>query len=329
MAAVPGISKPGSPKAFPADFQAQILSIVVGGAPFSRSCTPLPTARSSVAFGILDTNDPAWVAELDLIPDLAKNQTTYEVAVSKLAGSILISQESIQDSSFPLTASVSQAIADTFSHKLDADLIGAAGPAPVPTGILSVAAASDGTDLYGAAVKAKADIGGSGGAATNIALSPHFVGEVEALKDTTGAPLFPDVGTTFAGLATTVTVAATQPFVYDASRCWLVVRQDFLAESSNQTDSAWSHYATSLRIIGRFALAVPQPSRRCASSPSRAWRRPARRRARSNELPRRRVAKGGGGGGTIRWCSGRGNSSCRAETRPCTARHGDATPSAS
>jgi hypothetical protein len=47
--------------------------------------------------------------------------------------------------------------------------------------------------------------------------------------------------------------------VYDASRCWLVTRRDFVAEFSNQTDSAWSHYAVSLRIIGRFALAVPQP----------------------------------------------------------------------
>ena len=27
------------------------------------------------------------------------------------------------------------------------------------------------------------------------------------------------------------------------------------------SDSAWSHYAQSLRIIGRFALAVPQPSK--------------------------------------------------------------------
>lgn len=260
MAALPGITKPGWPKGFPADFQAKILSVVVGGAAFSRSCTPLPTARGSVAWGILDTNDPAWGAELDPIPDLSKAQTTYEVAVSRLAGSILISQESIDDSSFPLTASVSQAINDTFSSKLDRDLVGAAGPAPIPTGILSVATASDGTDLHAAAVKAKADIGQSGGTATNIAMSPHFIGELESIMSTgTGLPVFPDAGTTFAGLATVPTVAATQPFVYDASRCWLVTRHDFLAEFSNQTDSAWSHYAVSLRIIGRFALAVPQP----------------------------------------------------------------------
>jgi len=262
MAALPGITKPGWPKAFPADFQAKFLSVVVGGAPFSRACTPLPTARTSVAFGILDTNDPAWVAELDAIPDLSKTQSTYEVATSKLGGSILISQESIDDSSFPLTASVSQAIGDTFSHKLDADLIGAAGPAPIPTGILSVATASDGTDLHAATVKAKADIGMSGGTATHVAMSPHFIGELEGIMGSgTGAPVFPDAGTTFAGLATVPAVAATQPFVFDATRCWLVTRRDFVAEATPFTDSAWSHYAVSLRIIGRFALAVPQPLR--------------------------------------------------------------------
>lgn len=263
QAAVPGVSKPPWPGAFPADFQGKILSIVVGGSPFSRSCTPLPTRRGSVAFGVLDANDPAWVAELDAIPDLAKNQSTYEVGVSKLAGTILISQESIDDGDFPLTASVTQVLQDTFSHKLDLDLIGAAGPAPVPTGILSVAAASDGADLYAAAVKGKADIGQSGGSATHIALSPHFVGELEGIKDTTGRPVFEDAGTTFAGLTTTVAVSASQPFVYDASRCWLVINRDFSAQINQFSDSAWSHYAQSLRIIGRFALAVPQPLKAC------------------------------------------------------------------
>jgi HK97 family phage major capsid protein len=260
-AAVPGVTEPGWPSAFPADFQQRILSTVVGGAPFSRSVMPLPTMRSEVAFGILDANDPAWIAELGQIPDLAKNQSAYEVAVSKLAGSILISQESIDDSSFPLTAQITQVLQDTFSHKLDLDLIGAAGPAPVPTGILSVASASDGADLELAAVQGKADIGTSGGTASHIALSPHFLAELEGKRDTTGRALYPDLAQGFVGLTVVQAVAATQPFVYDATRCWLVTRNDFLAQITPFTDSAWSHYAQSLRIVGRFALAVPQPAK--------------------------------------------------------------------
>ena len=122
-----------------------------------------------------------------------------------------------------------------------------------------MATASDGTDLLLAAVKAKADIGTSGGTATHIALSPHFVGQLESVKDTTGAQLYPDAATTFAGLATVDTVAATQPFMFDKSRCWLVLRSDFMAEINEYADAAWSRFAVSLRIVGRFALAIPQP----------------------------------------------------------------------
>ena len=263
MAVAPGVSSPAAQAwsaAFPPQFQAKILTTIVGGSPFSRRCTPLPTARSAVAFGILDANDPAWLAELDQIPDLSKSQGVYEVAVSKLAGTLLISQESIDDSTFPLTTSVSQVLEKyTFSHKLDADLIGAAGPAPTPTGILSVATAADGADLYEAAIAGKAAVGQSGGTATCIALSPHFIGEVEAIKDTLGRPVYPDAATTFAGMETVSTVAATEPFVFDPLRCWLVLRNDFLVQATPFTDSAWSHYAQSMRVIGRFALAVPQP----------------------------------------------------------------------
>jgi HK97 family phage major capsid protein len=258
----PGIVQNPWSSMFPADTRA-IVSAIVGGAPFSRACTPLPTQRTSVAFGTLDPADPEWGAELDPIPDLSGPQSAYEVAVSRLAGTILISQESIADTDFPVTQQTEQVLRDTFSAKLDRDLIGAAGPAPTPTGILSVAAASDGTDLLAAAVKAKADIGTAGGQASHIALSPHFLGQLEDERAVNGEQLYPDAGTTFAGLATVSTVAATQPFVFDRSRCWLVVRRDFTADSSDQTDSAWSHYALSLRVIGRFALAIPQPSKAC------------------------------------------------------------------
>jgi HK97 family phage major capsid protein len=262
-AVVPGIVRTPWPGAYPADLSARILAVVTGGAPFSRTCTPLPTQRQKVAFPILDSADPAWTAELDVIPDLAPTQSAYEVATSRLSGTLLISRESIDDTDFPVTQQTTQAIEERFSGKLDRDLVGAAGPAPIPTGLLSVAAASDGTDLLLAAVKAKSDIGTSGGAASHIALSPHFIGQLESVKDTTGAQLYPDAATTFAGLATVTTVAATQPFVFDKSRCWLVIRNDFTADISADTDSAWSRYAVSLRIIGRFALAIPQPLKAC------------------------------------------------------------------
>ena len=258
-AVVPGVGRTGWSSVYPSDISARVLAVVAGGAPFAGTCTRLPTNRSKVAFPILDSADPAWSAELDVIPDLAPTQSAYEVAVSRLNGSLLISRESIDDTDYPVTQQTEQAITERFSAKLDRDFVAGAGPAPTPTGILSVATASDGTDLLLAAVKGKADIGQAGGTATHIALSPHFVGSLESLKDTTGAQLYPDAATTFAGLATVTTVAATQPFVFDKSRCFLVVSRDFSADVSDQTDAAWSRYALSLRIVGRFALAIPQP----------------------------------------------------------------------
>ena len=99
---------------FPAQVVA-IVSAIVGGAPFARSLTPLPTNRASVSFPQLDPEDPEWVAELGEIPLLTPDTSEYEVAVSKLAGSILISVESIEDTDFPVTQQTEQILRDTFS----------------------------------------------------------------------------------------------------------------------------------------------------------------------------------------------------------------------
>jgi HK97 family phage major capsid protein len=237
------------------------VSAIVGGAPFARSLTPLPTNRASVSFPQLDPEDPAWVAELGEIPLLTPDTSEYEVAVSKLAGSILISVESIEDTDFPVTAQTEQVLRDTFSAKLDRDFIGGAGPHPTPTGILAVAAEVTAADWYDAVIKAKAEIATAGGAASHVAFSPNTIGELEATRDEIGHPLFPDAATFFGGLETVSAVSATQPVVYAADRLWMAIRRDFQADFSRETSEAWNRYATSLRIVGRFALAAPLPSR--------------------------------------------------------------------
>ena len=257
----PGVVQPPWPGAFGTDFQRRILSMIVEGAPFSRSCTPLPTARTAVGFGLLDTELPEWGAELSEVPDLAKDQDQYEVGVSRLSGSILVSQESVDDSDWPLTTQVGQVLTDTFSNKLDRDLIGAAGPMPTPTGILAVAPEVTAADWELAAIAAKAQMGQAGGIASHICVSPTVLGEIESARDDLGRQLYPGAATTFAGLTTVSAVGATQPIVYARDRVWLVVRKDFAVDISRETASAWEHYAQSIRVVGRFALAVPQPSK--------------------------------------------------------------------
>ncbi len=247
------------PSAFPVEVR-PVVSAIVGGAPFARSLTPLPTNRTAVVFPLVDdVSEPSWGKDLDLIPPIDLESGEYDAAVSRLAGSILISQESIDDTEYPITAQVEQVLQDKFSNKLDRDFIGGVGPHPTPTGILAVAAEVTGADLELAAVAAKAEIGTHGGEATSIAMSPTLIGELEAARDTLGRALYPDAGSTFAGLETIRAVAATQAVVYDSTRLWLVINRDFTAEMSAQVSEAWNRYAQSLRIVGRFALAAPMP----------------------------------------------------------------------
>jgi hypothetical protein len=244
---------------FPPDV-GPIVSMIVGGSPFARSLTPMPTRRTGVSFPLVDeVSEPAWGKELDQIPVLDLEGGEYDAAVSRLSGSILISEESISDTDYPLTRSVQQVIEDKFSNKLERDFIGAAGPAPTPVGILSVAAEVVGADLELAAVAAKGEIGTNGGEANSIAMSPMLIAGLESARDEIGRSLYPDAGTTFAGLATVRSVAATTAVVYDARRLWLVINRDFQADFSRETSEAWNRFARSLRIVGRFALAAPMP----------------------------------------------------------------------
>lgn len=249
------------PSMFPVEVR-PIVSAIVGGSPFARSLTPLPTRRTGVSFPLVDeVSEPAWGVELSEIPVLDLEGGEYDIAVSRLSGSILIGQESIDDTEYPVTQQVEQVIQDKFSNKLERDFIGGAGPHPTPTGILAVAAEVAGADLELAAVEAKAEIGTSGGEANSIAMSPTLIGTLESARDQIGRALYPDAGTTFAGLATVRSVAATQAIVYDSTRLWLVINRDFTAEFSRETSEAWNRFAQSLRIVGRFALAAPMPAK--------------------------------------------------------------------
>lgn len=251
------------PSMFPPDI-GPVVSAIVGGAPFSRSVTPLPTSRTAVSFPLVnDLEGAAWVPELGQIPVLGLDAGEYEVGISKLAGTILVSLESVNDTDYPVTAQVEQTLEDTFSAKLDADLIGGAGPYPVPTGVLAVAPETTGADWLAAAIKAKAEIAARGGTASHIALDPAIIGAIEDERDEIGRQLYPDAATVFAALETVSAVSATQPIVYDSSRLWLAVNRDFAVDRSEQVSEAWNRYALSLRIVGRLAICVPMPVKSC------------------------------------------------------------------
>ena len=97
------------------------------------------------------------------------------------------------------------------------------------------------------------------GTATHIAMTPAVLGQQKSLGDTQSHPLYPEAGTTFAGLTTVTAVSASQPFIFDSSWLFLVRRSDFSVDLSDQTEEAWSHCGLSLRLVGRFTVAAPAP----------------------------------------------------------------------
>jgi hypothetical protein len=256
----PGVAQAIWPNSFPAEVR-PIVSAIVGGAPFARSLNPIPTGRTGVTFPLVNdvTNGPSWGGELSDVPVLDLESGEYDVAVSRLSGSILIGQESLDDAEWPVSAQVEGVIQDTFSNRLDRDFIGGAGPFPVPTGVLAVAAETTGRDLLAAATMAKGEIGTAGGEATSIAMSPTLIAGLEDIRDEVGRQLYPDASTVFAGLETVSAVAATTAIVYDATRLHIVINRDFSAEMTPFVSEAWNRYAQSLRVVGRFALAAPMP----------------------------------------------------------------------
>jgi Phage capsid family len=257
----PGVTQADWPASFPLEVR-PIISAIVAGSPFARSLTPLPTARTGVTFPLVnDVDDPAWGGELSDVPVLQLEAGEYNLAVSRLSGSILISQESIDDADWPVSAQTQQVIEDTFSARLERDFLGGAGPFPTPTGILAVASEVSGADLELAAVAAKGQIGTAGGEADSITMSPTLIAGLESARDEIGRSLYPDAGTTFAGLATVRSVAATTAVVYDSRRLWLVIGREFTAQMTPFVSEAWNKFAQSLRIVGRFALAAPMPNK--------------------------------------------------------------------
>jgi len=143
--------------------------------------------------------------------------------------------------------------------------------------VFGVAAASNGTSLWGAVHAAKADIISAGGGPTTLALPPSAIVAEESCVDGEDRPLYPNGLTTYAGLdlVAVPTMAAAEGLVYDRTGTYLVVAQDFKVTPSRD-------YAPRPTSATRSRCAPRVSSRwRCRSRPPASgscrsrWRRPA------------------------------------------------------
>ena len=263
MANVTRTSWNGQP--FPHEVVGEILNLGLAGAPIFDTFTRRTTSRGTVAFPVGDPSGFDWVAELGEIPSVDPGDDTAVAAVAKLAGMILLSNESIGDSELNLTDEVGRLIRESMASKADTDLVYGVTPAApeAPAGFFGDLTAVSEASLRASVVAAAADILAAGGTPTTVLLSPAlWAAEMTRRESTPTAvgALFDDLGL---GLDVRVaaTLEATDGMVIDKAGCFGIIRTDFSIEATTDGGQAWTHDGVSLRVKARLAAAIPAPAK--------------------------------------------------------------------
>lgn len=253
---------------FPSDVVSSIINSGLAGAPVFDSLTRRTTSRSSVVFASGNPSGFDWVAELAEIPAVDPADDSAVISVTKIAGLLALSNESIGDSDLNLTAEVARLIREGMAAKADTDLVygdvaNAAAPAGVFDSLTQVAEAN----LRASVVQAAADIMAAGGMPNVVILSPAlWAAEMQRREDvpTAAGPLFGDLGIPL-DVRVAATLEATDALVLDTSGCFGIIRNDYTIEASSEAPQAWAYDAVSLRVKARLALAIPAPAKHARS----------------------------------------------------------------
>jgi hypothetical protein len=246
---------------WPPELRELALKTIIGGAPFAASITRTPTGTGQVTYPLIDPTGAAWVAEGAPLPDVNLNDDRYTVAVHKLAGIVEFSNESVADTDYDLDGQVATALVDAFSHQMDTGLLTGTGDANnQPTGVVGVAAeVAEATSLLSATAGAKGEIGDAGGTPDTLAISYALAATEGSATTSDGHLKYPAGLEAAIGLRIVSVPGLATPLVYDSTRLHLVVRDDFMVEQSEH--AAWRTDGMSLRVKGRFAVAVPTPGK--------------------------------------------------------------------
>ncbi len=238
----------------------QIINLLIEGAPFSKTLTRYPTGAHTVAFPTAQPTGWSWLAELAPVPVLNIGDSAYETTVCKIAGIVDISNESITDTAYNVTANLSTVLTDSLSRDLDLGILNGAG-APAPVGVTTIAPVTAGTALLAATAAAKGSIADAGGTATHLAINGTRLAAEDAVLSTAGGLAYPNGFAAAVGLTPVVVpaLALADTMVYDSSRVFLVVRNDAMVEATNAFH--FNLDAVSIRIKARVSAAVPAPNK--------------------------------------------------------------------
>ena len=257
-----------SSKVFASDVVSEILNTGLAAAPIFSAFTERRTDRQSVTFPTGDPSGFDWIADLDTIPAVDPGDGALVASVAKIAGMLLLSNESITDSELNLTSEVGRLIAESMAPKADTELVygppaaNAAAPAGFYAGLTKVTKPT----LRAAVVDAASGIMAAGGTPNVVLLSPAlWADEVNRREATTaGSGLLDDLG-----IPLTVGVAATlkptDALVFDRAGCFGILRTDFSIEASTEAGDAWTKDGVSLRVKARLGAAIPAPAKHARS----------------------------------------------------------------
>ena len=246
----------------PADLQVGIVNRLLGGAPFARSLDPLPVSSGLVAWPVARPQGGGWTAEGSPLPQVDLGSTSYRVVVKKLSGAFPFSNELMGDAAYNIAADVGNVVRDHLGPQLDEGVIhGSAAEEDSPIGVWEIADAVDDAELWAGIWDAVGELGDDGGGADTVALRPSTLAAEASRVDANGRPLYADGLVEVGGLSFVGApgLAADEALIYDSTRVRLLVRRDFAVEFDASagflSDVTWG------RVIGRFAVAVPDKSK--------------------------------------------------------------------
>jgi hypothetical protein len=160
------------------------------------------------------------------------------------------------------SACLPEILRDSLSRDMDLGLLTGGAP-PKPPGVLTTAAEAAGPDLLSAVAVARGEIGDNGGNANRIALSATMLAEADVLRTDDGFLVYPAGFAAAAGLTPIVVPGLGtdfgEPLVYDASRCYLVARDDPQVDWSG--DFRFDYDAMTIRVKARVTAAIPAPDK--------------------------------------------------------------------
>ena len=211
-----------------------------------------------------------WVAEGAPIPKKQLSPDVDVVATCALKSLHSVTNESLDDTSFPLAQEIGRLLREADGPKLDSGLLYGAGGVE-PDGVVpKAAAAGEAVDFRQACIRAWSELvaAGAGADTTRVFAHPVPIGAEWARVNDAGTPIHDDQDAgrplSLGPGITVIPVPTLQPadvLACDVASVFFIERDALEMELSSHGDDAWTTDSQSLRVKLRAAVGAPLPTK--------------------------------------------------------------------